>query len=108
MLLERAELQIRAGMEEEFATAMTAKVLNLLVSVPGVGDARLWRGVENPQKFMLLVNWDAMDSHVAFTKSPAMAELRALLKPFSIGGAMEHFNQLGQVRQRVKSKSVSL
>ena len=41
MLLERAELQIREGMERDFSTAMT--------------------------------------------------EFRSLLKPFSTGGAMEHF-----------------
>lgn len=92
MLLERAELQIREGMEEEFSAAMTDKGLALLANVPGVQAVRIGRGVENPQKFMLLVTWDAIESHIAFTKSPAMTQFRALLKPFSTGGAMEHFN----------------
>lgn len=91
MLLERAELQIREGMEQEFSAAMTDKGLELLTRVPGVRSVQLGRGVEHPQKFMLLVEWDAMESHVAFTKGPAMAEFRSLLEPFSIGGAMEHF-----------------
>ncbi|MFC4314630.1 antibiotic biosynthesis monooxygenase family protein [Steroidobacter flavus] len=92
MLLERAELQIRESMELEFAAAMKSKGLELLASVPGVKSVQLGRGVENPQKFMLLVEWDAMDSHTAFKTSPIMTEFRALLKPFSTGGAMEHFN----------------
>jgi heme-degrading monooxygenase HmoA len=92
MLVERAELQIREGMEAEFSTAMANQGLALLASVPGVQSVRIGRGVENPQKFLLLVTWDALESHAAFTKSPAMTEFRALLKPFSTGGAMEHFN----------------
>ena len=92
MLLERAELQIREGMEQEFSAAMKSSGLALLASVPGVKSVQLGRGVENPQKFMLLVEWDAMDSHAAFKSSPAMTEFRSLLKPFSAGGAMEHFN----------------
>jgi heme-degrading monooxygenase HmoA len=92
MLVERAELQIREGMETEFSTAMANKGLALLAGVPGVQSVRIGRGVENPQKFMLLVTWDALESHIAFTKSPAMTEFRGLLKPFSTGGAMEHFN----------------
>jgi heme-degrading monooxygenase HmoA len=95
MLLERAELQIREGMEREFSAAMADRGLELLTSVPGVRSVQLGRGVENPQKFMLLVEWDAMESHVAFTKSPVMAEFRALLKPFSTGGATEHFKMNG-------------
>lgn len=91
MLLERAELQIREGMEQEFSAAMATSGLSLLASVPGVRSVRMGRGVENPQKFMLLVEWATMDSHTSFKSSPTMIEFRALLKPFSIGGAMEHF-----------------
>lgn len=92
MLLERAELQIREGLEQEFSAAMTKSGLALLASVPGVKSVQLGRGVENPQKFMLLVEWDSLDSHTAFKGTPAMVEFRALVKPFSTGGAMEHFN----------------
>lgn len=92
MLLERAELQIREGLEEDFSAAMKSSGLALLSSVPGVRSVRMGRGVENPQKFMLLVEWATMDSHTAFKSSPAMTEFRSLLKPFSTGGAMEHFN----------------
>jgi heme-degrading monooxygenase HmoA len=92
MLLERAELQIREGMELEFSAAMKSSGLALLASVPGVKSVQLGRGVENSQKFMLLVEWDTMDAHTAFKSSPTMIEFRSLLKPFSTGGTMEHFN----------------
>jgi heme-degrading monooxygenase HmoA len=92
MLVERAELQIKEGMEQAFAAAMTAKGLPLLKNVPGVGSVQFGRGVEHPQKFMLLVVWDAMESHAAFSKSAAILEFRSLIQPFATGGAMEHFD----------------
>ena len=92
MLVERAEILVREGTEQEFAAAMTSKGLPLLAGVAGARSTQFGRGVEQPQKFMLLVSWESMDAHVAFTKSPAVNEFRSLLRPFSAGGAMEHFN----------------
>ena len=92
MLVERADIQVRDGTEQEFAAAMADRGLSLLRNVPGVQSIQFGRGVENPQKFMLLIAWDTMDAHIAFTKSAAVVEFRTLLKPFSTGGAMEHFN----------------
>jgi hypothetical protein len=36
-------------------------------------------GVENSDKFILLIEWADMEAHTAFTKLPAFAEFRALL-----------------------------
>lgn len=91
MLLERSELQIREGQEEEFSAAMKDSGIGMLSSVPGVRSVSLGRGVENPSKFMLLVEWEDMNAHVAFNKSPVCLEVRKLIGPFSKGGAMEHF-----------------
>ena len=49
------------------------------------------RGVESPDKFMLLIEWQTMDAHVAFTRDPSFTEFRAILAPFTKGGSMEHF-----------------
>lgn len=91
MLLERSELMIREGSEESFAAVMKDKGLKLLSGFEGVTSVSLGRGVENPQKFMLLVGWEAMEAHAAYSKSPVSGEFRALLGPFVTGGAMEHF-----------------
>jgi heme-degrading monooxygenase HmoA len=91
MLLERTELQIKEGQEEAFSAAMKNKGLALLTSVPGVRSVSLGRGVENPGKFLLLVEWQNMDAHRAFNQAPVCGEVRALIGPFSRGGAMEHF-----------------
>jgi heme-degrading monooxygenase HmoA len=91
MLLERAELLMKEGREEDFAAAMRERGLALLAGVPGVQSVKLGRGVENPGKFMLLVRWEAMEAHAAFSKSPVSKDFRELISPYSKGGSMEHF-----------------
>jgi quinol monooxygenase YgiN len=94
MLLERTELLIREGQEEGFCAAMKAEGMGLLAAVPGLISAALGRGVENPGKFMLLIEWQDMGAHRAYNKTPVCAAIRALIGRFSRGGSMEHF-QMG-------------
>ena len=91
MLLERAEILIKEGQEDGFAAAMKDRGIQLLASVPGVISVNVGRGVENPGKFMLLVEWESMDTHSAYNKAPVCGEVRALIGRFSRGGSMEHF-----------------
>jgi quinol monooxygenase YgiN len=91
MLLERSELLIKEGQEEAFFAAMKDAGLGMLASVPGVVSVSVGRGVENPGKFMLLVEWKNMDAHLAYNKTPVSGAIRALIRPFSKGGSMEHF-----------------
>ena len=91
MLLERSEVQVKAGSEEAFAEAMAERGLPLLTSVEGVRWAKIGRGVENPTKFIFLVEWDALESHAAFSKSAARAEFVKLFAPHVETGSMEHF-----------------
>jgi len=91
MLLERSELLIKEGQEEAFSAAMKDEGVGMLASVPGVKSVALGRGVENPGKFMLLIEWENMDAHIAYNKTPVCGEIRALIGRFSRGGSMEHF-----------------
>jgi heme-degrading monooxygenase HmoA len=91
MLFERTELQIKEGQEQDFAAAMKDRGLGMLASVPGVVSVSVGRGVENPGKFMLLVAWQSMDAHSAYNQTPICLEVRQLIRPFSKGGSMEHF-----------------
>jgi heme-degrading monooxygenase HmoA len=91
MLLERTELLIREGQEEAFSAAMKDQGVGKLASVPGVMSVAVGRGVENPGKFMLLIEWENMDAHAAYNKAPVCGEIRALIGRFSKGGSMEHF-----------------
>lgn len=91
MLLERAYLQVKAGLEAEFAAMMAGQAVPLLEGTEGTKWVRFGRGVENPGTFMLLIEWAAMEDHVAFTRHPSFADFRALLAPYTTGGSMEHF-----------------
>ena len=91
MLVERSELLIKQGSESEFDAAMRERGIPLLNDVPGVVSVRLGRGVENPDKFILLIEWASMDAHTAFRTAPSNAALRQVISPYSRGGAMEHF-----------------
>lgn len=92
MLVERSELFVKEGMEEDFAAAMRERGNPLLASFPGVRSVKMGRGVENPDKFVLLVEWDTMASHDAFRTHPNYGPFREIMAPFLKGGAMEHFN----------------
>jgi heme-degrading monooxygenase HmoA len=91
MLVERSEIIVREGAEAAFATAMKATGVPLLEATEGVVAVSFGQGVENPAKFILMVEWASMDAHVAFTQAPTFPDLRAVFAPYSTGGAMEHF-----------------
>ena len=105
MLMERSEITAKEGMEQDFFASMTTKGVPLLANVPGVQWVQLGRGVEHPQKFMLLVVWETMDAHAAFTMTPERTELGALIRPFSTGGTMEHFEMAQPVSGDLKKTS---
>jgi len=92
MLLERSEIKIKAGSEEAFAAVMMDRGLPLLKAVPGVKWAKIGRGVENPTKFIFLVEWDKLESHAAFNKSAVHPEFLKLFAPYTEAGSMEHFH----------------
>jgi heme-degrading monooxygenase HmoA len=91
MLVERSELLIKPGSENAFDAAMRKQGIPLLEAIPGVVSVKMGRGVENPDKFILLVEWQSMDAHTEFRTAPSNAALRQVISPFSRGGAMEHF-----------------
>ena len=91
MLLEISTITIRAGNETAFAEAMEHHGMPILRAVPGVISARYGRGVENPEKFTILVEWDNMAAHTAFRALPVYPDFGKLFAPHSVGGAMEHF-----------------
>lgn len=95
MVYERAELPVVPGKEDEFEAALT-QALPLLSGDGGAHSVWWGRGVENPSKFILLVQWDSPEHHVAFTKTDAFAEFAGLVRSFYSGKPyVEHFAPLG-------------
>lgn len=92
MILERAELPIRQGQEGAFAAMMKQTGCTLLESADGCHSVRIGRGIEDPGKFILLLEWDSVDHHVAMTKTPVFDQFKQIAGPYFAGqSSMEHF-----------------
>lgn len=81
MVAERTELTIAAGREADFEAA-AAQGLPLIEGAHGAQNVKLLRGIESPSTYMLLVEWNSVHEHVAFTKTEPFAKFAALVRPF--------------------------
>ncbi len=82
MTLEHALITIRPDAHEQFEAALT-EARTVISSAPGFRSLRLHRGVESPDRYLLLVEWETLEDHtVGFRESPAFAEWRSLIGPF--------------------------
>ena len=81
-VLEHVVLPVLPGLEAEFEAAF-AEARPLLEASPGFRRLTLSRGIETPNHYLLLVEWDSVDDHeVDFRGSPAYDRWRALLHEF--------------------------
>ena len=92
MITEHAILEVIAGQEDEFVATME-RAKALIAASPGFVSLRVERGVENTSTFLLLVEWENLESHTeGFRGSDAYSEWRSLLHhfydPFPL---VEHF-----------------
>ncbi|MGH2937599.1 MAG: putative quinol monooxygenase [Solirubrobacterales bacterium] len=81
MVIERAELIIQAGREEEFE-AVLPRATEILRSAPGGRVLALGRGVENPSSFVLLMVWESVAVHAAAGETEALKELDTIVRSF--------------------------
>ena len=95
MVIERAELPITPGREREFE-AQFVDARRYLLEAEGCRNVSLARGVESPAKYLLLIEWDSLEAHRAFTRTPGFEQFRSLAGPFFAGRPnTEHFLPLG-------------
>lgn len=92
MILERAIITVKPGHAEDFEKAFAQAAL-LIRAAKGCRKAEMRRGIENPDSFILLAEWDTLEDHmVGFRESAAFAEWRAVLGPhFAAPPAVEHY-----------------
>lgn len=82
MVLEHALLSVRPGREYAFETAF-ARARPLLEATPGFCCLRISRSVESPSTYLLLVEWDTVESHMeGFRGSERYQPWRDLLHHF--------------------------
>jgi heme-degrading monooxygenase HmoA len=92
MVLEVALIDVQEGREDEFAKAY-ADAHPIVAGTPGCRSVRMTRGVETPNRFVLLVEWDSVDAHLDnFRATERFARWRALIGPYFDGAPrVEHF-----------------
>ena len=82
MIREHALLPVRPGQEAEFEAAF-AEAKAIIAASPGFQSLTLSRGIEQPSRYLLLVEWDSVEDHeVGFRQSPGYQDWRARLHHF--------------------------
>ena len=82
MVLEVAILDVRRGQGRDFEAAF-AEAQKIIRAAPGHQRHELRRCLEVPDRYLLLVWWDSLESHTeGFRKSPDYQRWRQLLHHF--------------------------
>jgi heme-degrading monooxygenase HmoA len=82
MILEVAVLDIGKGTCEDFETAFR-KASPIIASMPGYISHELRRCLEKPNRYILLVKWETLESHtIGFRQSAEYQQWRTLLHHF--------------------------
>jgi heme-degrading monooxygenase HmoA len=69
----------------------------ILAGTPGCRSVRMTAGIESPERFVLLVEWDSVEAHqVNFRESDRFTSWRAAIGPyFTAPPKVEHFTDVG-------------
>lgn len=91
MIVEIAEIDIKAGQESQFESAV-AEAAALFRAAKGCRGLQLQRGIERPGRYYLVVHWETLEDHtVGFRGSAAFGQWRELAGPhFSSAPQVQH------------------
>ena len=82
MILEVATLDVKPGQSEAFQETF-AQARRIIASMQGHVSHELRHCVENPNRFLLLVQWETLEDHTeGFRNSDEYQEWKALLHNF--------------------------
>lgn len=62
MILTIAEIRVRTGLGDAFVAASRGAIEHILAS-PGCRSAKLTRSVEDPCRYLVITEWDSLESH---------------------------------------------
>ncbi len=93
MILELADIRIHPGHNAAFEAAIQRGLDTVISRAQGFKGAKVNRGVESPERYILQVFWDTLEDHtVAFRGGPLFTEWRAIVGPFfAAPPVVEHF-----------------
>ncbi len=97
MILEVVTWDIKPNLEKEFEFAF-GEAQQILASMNGYKSHQFQKSLENPSRYILLVNWDTLEDHTeGFQKSDLYQKYRSILKKFYEPGAkLEHFKMVSE------------
>ncbi|CAN5603747.1 hypothetical protein BH24ACT20_BH24ACT20_10090 [soil metagenome] len=84
MVREIAIFRVQGGSEEDFIEAYSG-VSDVLEQAEGSHGVTLHRGVENPNTFTLIVEWDSVEAHTNLTKQPEFEKFGEAVAPYLAG-----------------------
>ena len=93
MILEIADIRIQPGQQAAFEKAIALGLSTVAAKAKGFRGAKVNRGIESPERFVLHIFWDTLEDHtVGFRESPLFTEWRAIVGPFFAAPPnVEHF-----------------
>jgi heme-degrading monooxygenase HmoA len=94
VILEIAQIDVKAGMENEFESGVT-KATPIFQRAKGCKGMTLQRSHEKPQRYRLFVRWDTLENHVKdFRESADFPEWRNLVAHcFAAPPEVEHVTE---------------
>lgn len=98
MILEVADIRIRAGQQAAFDAAIRCGVDTVIAHAKGFRGYKINKGIESPERYLLMIFWETLENHtVDFRGSAAFADWRAIVGPFfAQPPQVEHFNLLAK------------
>ena len=93
MILELADFRIHPGQQAAFEAAIERGLADVIGRARGFKGAKVNRGVENPERYLLQIFWETLEDHtVHFRGGPLFGEWRAIVGPFfAAPPVVEHF-----------------
>ena len=93
MILEIADIRIAPGQQAAFDAAIQLGVDTVASRAKGFRGYKVNRGVESPERYILMIYWDTLEDHtVGFREGALFAQWRAIVGPFFVvPPVVEHF-----------------
>jgi heme-degrading monooxygenase HmoA len=103
VIYELVEAEIKPGAEAAFEAAY-AQATTLLQRTPGCHSVRMLRGVEEPSKFRILIQWESLEHHTqGFRGSPDHQQLISLTRPhYLYPSLVQHYTVVIDTEQRAQ------
>jgi heme-degrading monooxygenase HmoA len=98
VILELADLRIRAGEQAAFDEAILRGVSTVISQAKGFRGFKVNKGIESPERYLLMIFWDTLEDHmVGFREGPLFPQWRAMVGPFfAQPPQVEHYTLLGK------------